>query len=190
MLRHAEPAMGTVFSFAVRDAAPADLAPALAELHRLDRIFSTYRPQSDISRLARGELTGAQCDPLVAEALDHCAVVERETDGYFSVYAGGSLDPSGWVKGWAIERASRLLTAAGFPHHSVTGEETSRRRGSRPPDGRGASASPTRRPRANWPPSWRATARSRSPAPARRSAARTSPTRTPGARRSAPSRSP
>ncbi|WP_371483350.1 FAD:protein FMN transferase [Kitasatospora sp. NBC_00315] len=121
MLRHAEPAMGTVFSFAVRDAAPADLAPALAELHRLDRIFSTYRPQSDISRLARGELTGAQCDPLVAEALDHCAVVERETDGYFSVYAGGSLDPSGWVKGWAIERASRLLTAAGFPHHSVTG---------------------------------------------------------------------
>lgn len=121
MLRHAEPAMGTVFSFAVRDATPADLAPALAELHRLDRIFSTYRPQSDISRLSRGELTAGQCDPLVAEALDHCAAVERETGGYFSARAGGSLDPSGWVKGWAVERASDLLTASGFPHHSVTG---------------------------------------------------------------------
>ncbi|MER6398177.1 FAD:protein FMN transferase [Kitasatospora sp. NPDC001603] len=121
MLRHAEHAMGTVFSFAVRDAAPADLAPALAELHRLDRLFSPYRPLSQISRLARGELTLAQCDPLVAEALDHCAAVARETAGYFSARAGGSLDPSGWVKGWAIERASHLLTAAGFPHHSVTG---------------------------------------------------------------------
>ncbi|MDH6124029.1 FAD:protein FMN transferase [Kitasatospora sp. GP82] len=121
MLRHAEPVMGTVFSFAVRDATLADLAPALAELHRLDGIFSTYRPQSDISRLARGELELGQCDPLVAEVLDHCTAVGRETDGYFSARAAGALDPSGWVKGWAVERASRLLTQAGFTHHNVTG---------------------------------------------------------------------
>lgn len=121
MLRHAEQAMGTVFSFAVRDAAPADLAPALAELHRLDRIFSPYRQNSDISRLDRGELTPEQCDPLVAEAAAHCADVARESAGYFSDRAGGRLDPSGWVKGWAIERASQLLARAGFANHSITG---------------------------------------------------------------------
>ncbi|MGF1426993.1 FAD:protein FMN transferase [Kitasatospora sp. LaBMicrA B282] len=124
MLRHAEAAMGTVFSFAVRDAEPghlAVLAPALAELHRLDALFSTYLPHSEISRLGRGELTEQQCDPLVREALAHCAAVARETGGFFTARPGGRLDPSGWVKGWAIERASELLLAAGYRHHSVTG---------------------------------------------------------------------
>ncbi|MFF7634308.1 FAD:protein FMN transferase [Kitasatospora sp. NPDC008050] len=124
MLRHAEAAMGTVFSFAVRDGEPGRpgiLGPALAELHRLDALFSPYLPQSQLSRLARGELTVAQCDPLVGEALEHCAAVAAETGGWFTVRPGGRLDPSGWVKGWAIERASDLLLAAGYRHHSVTG---------------------------------------------------------------------
>jgi thiamine biosynthesis lipoprotein len=121
LLRHAEPAMGTVFSFAVRDAAPAVLAPAVAELHRLDALFSTYRPGSELSRLARGELTVDQCDPLVGEALAHCAAVAARSGGWFSARPAGRLDPSGWVKGWAVERASDLLLAAGCPDHTVTG---------------------------------------------------------------------
>ncbi|GAB2705255.1 FAD:protein FMN transferase [Kitasatospora kifunensis] len=124
MLRHAESAMGTVFSFAVRDADPGQLdilGPALAELHRLDALFSPYLPHSELSRLARGELTTDQCDPLVGEALAHCAAVATETGGWFTAHPGGRLDPSGWVKGWAIERASDLLLTAGYRHHSVTG---------------------------------------------------------------------
>lgn len=124
MLTHAEAAMGTVFSFAVRDAEPGQpgiLGPALAELHRLDALFSTYLPGSEISRLGRGELTLRQCDPLVGEALEHCAAVATETGSWFTARPGGRLDPSGWVKGWAIERASELLLAAGYRHHSVTG---------------------------------------------------------------------
>ncbi|MFI9271628.1 FAD:protein FMN transferase [Kitasatospora sp. NPDC052896] len=129
MLRHVEHAMGTVFSFAVRGATADDrpaLSPALAELHRLDALFSTYRPESEISRLRRGELTPAACDPLVTEALAQCATIGAQTGGWFSAeYAARAgdtgLDPTGWVKGWAVERASRLLTAAGYPHHSITG---------------------------------------------------------------------
>lgn len=121
MLRHAEPAMGTVFSFAVRDASPDDLAPAIADIHRLDALFSTYRPESELSRLARGELTLPQCDPLISEALGHCREAAAATDGWFTAYPDGRLDPSGWVKGWAVERASQLLTEAGLVHHSVTG---------------------------------------------------------------------
>lgn len=51
MLRHAEAAMGTVFSFAVRDAEPERLGilgPALAELHRLDALFSPCLPHSQL----------------------------------------------------------------------------------------------------------------------------------------------
>jgi thiamine biosynthesis lipoprotein len=76
---------------------------------------------SDISRLDRGELAPDQCDPLVAEVLAHCRAVASETDGYFTDHPGGRLDPSGWVKGWAVERASALLSAAGFTDHTVTG---------------------------------------------------------------------
>ncbi|WP_344464153.1 FAD:protein FMN transferase [Kitasatospora kazusensis] len=116
--------MGTVFSFTVRDPTPEigeALRRAVERLHRIDRVFSTYRPDSDISRLGRGELTPAECDPEVAEVLERCREVTAETDGWFSDRPGGVLDPSGWVKGWAVEEASRLLRAAGSDRHSVGG---------------------------------------------------------------------
>jgi thiamine biosynthesis lipoprotein len=43
------------------------------------------------------------------------------TDGYFSATANGHLDPSGLVKGWAVERISDLLSEAGSHHHVVNG---------------------------------------------------------------------
>ena len=46
------------------------VAAAFASLREMDRIFSTWRDDSDIMRLRRGELTIEQCHPLVAEALD------------------------------------------------------------------------------------------------------------------------
>ncbi|WP_042393040.1 FAD:protein FMN transferase [Streptacidiphilus carbonis] len=127
VLRHAEPVMGTVVSFDVRapDGAAADaLRRAVDWLHRVDGVFSTYRPDSQISRLGRGELTVADCDPEVAEVLALGAAAERAGDGFFSVRPGGpdgALDPSGVVKGWAVERASRILLEAGSTDHSVNG---------------------------------------------------------------------
>ena len=48
-----EQCMGTVFSVDVRD--PGDWSDAIADvvnwLHDMDGVFSTYRPDSDISRL-------------------------------------------------------------------------------------------------------------------------------------------
>ncbi len=53
--------------------------------------------------------------------LERCRETAAETDGWFSERPGGVLDPSGWVKGWAIEEASRTLRAAGSTEHSVSG---------------------------------------------------------------------
>ncbi|MFC9929311.1 FAD:protein FMN transferase [Streptomyces sp. NPDC127190] len=105
--------MGTVFSFDVRGGEPgavrAALGTAVAGLHRADGIFSTYRADSEVSRLARGELETAECAPEVAEVLRLADEAERVSDGWFSTRYRGALDPTGIVKGWAAERAARLL---------------------------------------------------------------------------------
>lgn len=120
-LRHAEPVMGTVVSFDVPVGAGHDgsLAAAIAWLHWADRVFSPYREDSDVSRLARGEVALEACAPEVAEVLAGCARVRDLCGGYFTASPGGRLDPSGYVKGWAAERAASLLSRAGSANHLV-----------------------------------------------------------------------
>ncbi|MGV9250359.1 FAD:protein FMN transferase [Streptomyces sp. NPDC003697] len=117
--------MGTVFSFDVRGGDPeavrAALREAVAGLHRVDEVFSTYRDDSQISRLVREELTAGQCDPEVGEVLRLGAEAERVSEGWFSLRYGGRLDPTGIVKGWAAERAARRIAAAGADGVSVNG---------------------------------------------------------------------
>ena len=90
-----------------------------AELRAVDRLFSPYRSDSEVSRLARGELTTSQCHPDVAAVLDLCARAQTRTAGYFAARRPGPdgvtwLDPTGLVKGWAVQRAARYL--AELPH--------------------------------------------------------------------------
>jgi thiamine biosynthesis lipoprotein len=106
-MRAVEQVMGTVVS--VEAPQGADVRAVWDWLHRVDEVFSTYREGSQISRLGRGELTEAECAPEVREILALCAAAERESGGYFSARVGGRLDPSGAVKGWALERAARML---------------------------------------------------------------------------------
>ncbi len=121
--RRVEPCMGTVFSIDVRGPAidPEEVEEVVRWLHWVDSTFSTYQPDSQISRLGRGELTVADCAPEVGEIMDRCERLRDDTDGYFSAYPHGALDPSGVVKGWAIEQASDRLRRAGSANHCVNG---------------------------------------------------------------------
>jgi FAD:protein FMN transferase len=122
-VRHAEPVMGTVVSFDVPVAARHDgsLDAAVQWLHWVDRVFSPFRPDSDVSRLADGEVTVDGCAPEVAEVIEACAFVRELSGGYFTASPWGRFDPSGYVKGWAIERAAGILSAAGSASHLVNG---------------------------------------------------------------------
>jgi FAD:protein FMN transferase len=121
--RHVEHCMGTVFTIDIRDAGRWDdaIVEVVTWLHRVDAVFSTYQDDSDISRMRRHELGLAEADPDVAVVLELCAEVERESDGYFTAFYGTDLDPTGLVKGWAVERASHLLRAHGSHNHAVNG---------------------------------------------------------------------
>ncbi|MFF3690197.1 FAD:protein FMN transferase [Streptomyces sp. NPDC002187] len=112
--------MGTVFSFDVRVAAESDtsrvqaaLAAAVASLHHADETFSTYREDSQLSRLSRGELSLGDCVPEMAEVLQGCEEAEAESEGWFTTRYAGGLDPTGLVKGWAVQRAVRMLASSG-----------------------------------------------------------------------------
>lgn len=85
-----------------------------AELQRLDAVFSTYRPDSEIRRLAGGELTVDSASDEVREVLALCEAARDRTEGWFDHELPEPdgvrrLDPSGLVKSWAAERAARFL---------------------------------------------------------------------------------
>jgi thiamine biosynthesis lipoprotein len=88
----------------------------VAELTEVDRVFSTYREDSVISRLAREGIDLADCPPEVHEVLALGERARVESGGAFDVRRPGpdgvpTLDPSGVVKGWAVQRASAHLLA-------------------------------------------------------------------------------
>jgi len=124
--RHAEHVMGTVVSFDVPACAgeprgDGPLSQAVRWLHWVDATFSLYREDSDVTRFGRGLLPLAGCAPELAEVIEACAAISARSGGYFTTTPGGTFDPSGYVKGWAIERAAAMLTAAGSAEHSVNG---------------------------------------------------------------------
>ena len=80
----------------------------------IDEVFSTYKPNSEVSRLRRGELTLEECCSELQEVWALCAYAKEVSDGYFDPWClDGGFDPSGYVKGWAADRAIEKLKAVG-----------------------------------------------------------------------------
>ena len=105
-------------------------------LRWVDATFSTYKDDSEISRLNRGELQLADAHPEVAAVLERCEELRVETGGYFDVRAASPafIDPSGLVKGWAVDRAAALLDEAGLRNYAVNAAGDIRLRGRAVPE--------------------------------------------------------
>jgi thiamine biosynthesis lipoprotein len=101
-----------------------------------DATFSTYKEDSEISRMNRRELAVAAAHPDVREVLDRCEALRIETDGYFDMRAATAeaIDPSGLVKGWAVDRAASILDEAGIQNYAVNVAGDMRLRGRAVPD--------------------------------------------------------
>ena len=88
--------------------------------YQVDNIFSTYKDQSEVSRLRRGELSIADCNADLQEVWGLCVVAKELTDGSFDPWCvEGGFDPSGYVKGWAADRAITILKRAGVEHIQI-----------------------------------------------------------------------
>jgi FAD:protein FMN transferase len=118
--------MGTVVSFTVLGLGEAAAGTALDQasdvLREADETFSLWKPGSPVSRLRRGETELAQVPPEVSEVLELCRMARTWSRGWFDPWAmPGGIDPTGLVKGWAVERAREVLRRAGAAGALVSG---------------------------------------------------------------------
>ena len=122
---------GTMIRIDVRDAIDEHALDALwAWFQRVDDLFSTWRDDSEISRLARGELELEETSPEVRAVLELCEQVKLTSRGAFDIaFAAAAdvpdrpgrcpIDPTGLVKGWAVDRAAELLVAHGASNFAI-----------------------------------------------------------------------
>ena len=135
-IRRVEQIMGMSIVVDVRDegAGGEILEPVFDWLRWVDTTFSTYKEDSEISRLARGELAIEETCGDVREVLARCEGLRIETNGYFDAWAAGLVDPSGLVKGWSVDRAATILDGAGLRDYAVNAGGDIRLHGRAAPD--------------------------------------------------------
>ena len=122
---------GTAVGVDVRDGSDDDQAQdalldeLFAWFDRVDALFSTWRDDSEIVRIARGQLPVGEASDETRTVLARCAELSRDTAGAFDIRATASLppalrgpgwceiDPSAMIKGWAIDQAAVLLARSG-----------------------------------------------------------------------------
>lgn len=118
------PLMGTVFRLEVPDTTPSRFIEEAFDWWRwVEETFSTFRPDSEVSRIGRGELEPDRACREVRHVLSRCEELEEATERRFSIRpgrpGGPGIDPAGYVKGWGVDEASLLLKGHGLEDFSI-----------------------------------------------------------------------
>ena len=97
-----------------------DLDRVYAYFDYVDKKFSPFKPDSELMKINRGEISKPEYSPDMQEILKLAEQTKKETDGFFDVVnRRGALNPSGIVKGWAIFQAAQILWRAGLNHFFI-----------------------------------------------------------------------
>jgi len=87
---------------------------------KIDEKFSTYKNDSEISRINSGFIKPVEYSEEVKEILKLAEQTKLETNGYFDVILpDGKLAPLGLVKGWAINKAAKILIDKGVKNFYI-----------------------------------------------------------------------
>lgn len=89
--------------------ATASLEKIFDFFRRIDQKYSPFITTSDVAKINNGELAAENYDQELREILALAEKTKHETDGYFDVWHNDTFDPSGIVKGWAIQKASSMM---------------------------------------------------------------------------------
>lgn len=97
-----------------KNAKEGDLEKVFSYFSDIDKRFSTYKPDSEISLFNKGKITEKDFSSDMKTVLALAEKTKAETQGYFDIFNQGKCDPSGIVKGWAILNAAGILKKDGF----------------------------------------------------------------------------
>lgn len=114
--------MGMPISVEVVDAreARALVDSVFAYFAHVDEVFSTYKADSEISRINSGNLSIEATCAEVRDVYEIARQTCRVSGGYFNhQLPNGTIDPSGIVKGWAIQNATTLLKERGCENFCI-----------------------------------------------------------------------
>lgn len=114
--------MGMPITVKVLDAAVAagDIKEVFDYFTYIDAKFSTYKTESEISKINKKEITEEEYSADMKTVLRLSEETKKITNGYFDIQsADGSYDPSGLVKGWAIYGAARILKDKKFQNFYI-----------------------------------------------------------------------
>lgn len=90
-----------------------DIDKVFDYFREVDRRYSPYKKSSELSKINSG-LPKDKWSAEMKSVLALCEQTKHQTDGYFDINHEGKLDPSGLVKGWAINNAAERLLDRGF----------------------------------------------------------------------------
>jgi len=103
--------------------------------YQVDRDFSTYKEDSQVSRIRRGEMRIEDASEYVQQVWALCEFSRELTLGAFDPWkADGGFDPSGLVKGWAAEVGAQMLVEAGCENVLINASGDIVLRGGHPTD--------------------------------------------------------
>lgn len=89
-------------------------------LEYVNKKFSTFKPESEISKINRGEVGEKDWSEDMKIIFDLAEKTKIDTNGYFDIVDNkGKYNPSGIVKGWAIYNAAKLLREMNFKNFYV-----------------------------------------------------------------------
>jgi thiamine biosynthesis lipoprotein len=98
----------------------AGLAEVTDYVKVVDQEFSTYKPDSQVSKIRRGELKIEDASAQMQEVWELCLKARDLTGGSFDPWVvKGGYDPSGYVKGWAADKCVQILKRHGAENIQV-----------------------------------------------------------------------
>jgi len=128
--------MGTAFSLAIVGESPATTEKLVTAIKydfgRIESSLSVLRPDSELYQWQHGYLHDAQLSMETREVMAACELAEELTGGLFSAQHAGQYDPTFYVKGWALEQASRRLDEAEVGSYYLNGDGDITARGDGP----------------------------------------------------------
>lgn len=96
-----------------------DFEAVYAYFMAVDERFSTYKSESEITKINSGEISTENFSDEMKEVFGLAEQTKKQSNGFFDIKHNGIIDPSGMVKGWAIYNAAKLLDKNGFVNFYV-----------------------------------------------------------------------